>query len=241
MKYFVFIALFLFIFISESVANPTIAIATADGPPLSKPDNTGFHDKIIHEAFARIGIDMEVIHLPAERALINANMGVEEGVYVRIAGMEKLYPNLIRVPEKITDYEFVAFSKKVNTATNRWEDLKPYDVGIITGWKILEKNIQNTKTLLKVDNPEILFDILDKERVDIIVYNRYDGYGVIKKLNLQGIKVLAPPLTVREMFLYLHVKHKELAPKMATALRSIKTDGTYERLFDEIIEPLVPK
>lgn len=240
MKTMIAVTIFLIALFSESAADQTIVIATADGPPLSNSDNTGFHDKIIHEAFQRIGIKLEIIHLPAERALINANNGVEEGVYVRIAGMDRLYPNLIQVPEKITDYEFVAFTKHIDIATNGWDALTPYGVGIITGWKILEKNIQDTKEVIKVGNPKLLFGILDRDRVDIIVYNRYDGYGIIKQLNLQHIKVLEPPLAVREMFLYLHIKRKELAPVVAAALRTLKSDGTYQKLFHQIIAPLVP-
>lgn len=70
-------------------AGQTVVIATADGPPLSYPNNSGFHDKVIHETFIKI----ENVHLPAERALINANSGIEEGVYVRIEGLDKYYPD----------------------------------------------------------------------------------------------------------------------------------------------------
>lgn len=240
MKTLVMTGLFFCVLLSVCVAGQTITIVTADGPPLSTADGTGLHDQFIHEAFARIGIDMVVVHLPAERALINANTGIEEGVYVRIEGIEKQYPNLIRVPEKITDYEFVAFTKNIDVPTTGWETLRPYDIGIITGWKILEQQIKGTKSLLKVDSPKLLFGVLDRQRVDIIVYNRYDGYGVIKALKLQNIKVLEPPLAVREMFLYLNVRHRDLVPKMTVALRAVKTDGTYHRLFQEIIAPYLP-
>ncbi|MFA5904537.1 MAG: transporter substrate-binding domain-containing protein [Desulfobacula sp.] len=221
-------------------AEQTIFLATADGPPLSKPDNTGFHDKIILEIFLRIGIRAQILHLPAERALINADSGIEEGVFVRVAGMEKLYPNLVHVPEKITDYEFTAFTKHPNMVINGWESLKPYSVGIITGWKILENNIRDTKELLKVETPEQLFGVLDTDRVDLIIYNRYDGYGVLKQLNLKHIRLIEPPLASREMFLYLNTKRKNLVVPLTEALRAIKQDGTYQRLFTEIIHPLIP-
>lgn len=235
----VFFALFLAV-ATTAPAEQTISLATADGPPLSQPDNTGFHDKIIQEVFLRIGIRPEIVHLPAERALINADSGIEDGVFVRIAGMEKLYPNLVQVPEKITDYEFTVFSKHPNISVNGWESLKPYGVGIITGWKILENNIRDTKELLKVDTPEQLFGVLDNDRVDIIVYNRYDGYGVLKQLNLKQIRVIEPPLASREMFLYLNAKHKNLVTPVTESLRAVKKDGTYQKLFNEIIHPLIP-
>ena len=221
-------------------AGESISLATADGPPLSNPDNTGFHDRIIQSMFARMGMQVQIVHLPAERALINADAGIEEGVFVRVAGMEKQYPNLVQVPEKITDYEFTAFTKHVRMTINGWDSLKPYGVAIITGWKILENNIRETRDLLKVDNPEQLFGVLDKDRVDIIVYNRYDGYGMLKQLNLKQIRTLEPSLSSREMFLSLNIKQKHLTEKATDALRALKADGTYQKLFKEIILPLTP-
>lgn len=236
-----FVLVVLVFFPAYAIAGQIIHIATADGPPLSKPDNTGMHDLIMQEAFSRIGYDLQIVHLPAERAMINANEGIEDGVYVRIAGLEKLYPNLHRVSEKITDYEFVAFTKKIDAATTDWTALRPYDVGIIRGWKILEMNIRDTKSLTKVNTPVLLFTLLQNDRVDLVVYNRLDGYGVMRDLGLEGITTLEPPLAVRAMFLYLHDSRRHLAPKLAAALQEMKQDGTYAAIANQVLSDYAPK
>ena len=59
-----------------------------------------------------LGVELRLVKLPAERGLINANAGIEDGDLARITGLEKQYPNLVRVPEKLVDLDFTAFSKQ---------------------------------------------------------------------------------------------------------------------------------
>ena len=80
------------------------------GPPLSKDDQTGFYDQILIEAFRRIGQPMQITHLPTERSITNANLGITDGEFPRISGLDRLYPNLLQVPEKIDDFKFTAFT-----------------------------------------------------------------------------------------------------------------------------------
>jgi polar amino acid transport system substrate-binding protein len=44
---------------------------------------------------------------------------------------------------------------------------------------------------------------------------------------------LAPPLDTREMFIYLHRRHAPLVPKLAEALRAMKREGFYRRVYNE--------
>ncbi|OQX19844.1 MAG: hypothetical protein BWK76_03310 [Desulfobulbaceae bacterium A2] len=219
---------------------PRLTVATADGVPLSTPEGTGFHDQVVREACQRIGVQLDIIHLPAERALLNANDGFEEGVYVRVEGMEASYPNLRMVPEKIGDYEFVAFGKQSSAQLNGWDSLRDYHVAIITGWKILERNIVASKSLTKVKDASLLFRALVDDKVDLVVYNRLDGYGTIKELGLQGIHALDPPFATREMFLYVHKSREALVPQLAAALRAMKDDGSYAAIRMRTLAPYLP-
>ena len=47
--------------------------------------------------------------------------------------------------------------------------------------------------------------------------------------------LIQPPLAQREMFMYLHKKHKALVNKAAQALSSMKRDGSYQRIFDQTL------
>lgn len=211
-------------------AEAAIMMATADDAPLSKLDGTGFHDQVVREAFRRIGLDMQIVHLTAERALINANEGIEDGIYVRIMGLESVYENLRVVPEKITEYEFIAFGKKSDPGLKDWADLKEYEVGIVTGWKILENNVVHHKSLTKFKNPQLMFKALMEDKVDVVVFNRMDGYGILKELGLHGIQTVGSPFATRAMYMYVHKTGEQRIPQLTTALLAMKVDGTYERI-----------
>ena len=160
-----------FIGVTKGFAEPPLILSTFAGPPYSTTEKSGMYDLILKEAFARLGREIDIIQLPAERSLTNANQGITDGDFVRISGLEKIYPNLVRVPEKIVDFDFIAFSRHINIKTTGWETLIPYDIAIVRGWKILEKNIVGTQSLVRAKNQQILFTLLDKDRTDIVVYS----------------------------------------------------------------------
>jgi polar amino acid transport system substrate-binding protein len=94
---------------------PSLTLATGALPPLtSAPGQSGFLDALAQEVFGRIGFDATVVRLPVERALINADAGIEDGDMFRAPGFEKDYPNLVQIPEKVLDFEFVAYATQAD-------------------------------------------------------------------------------------------------------------------------------
>jgi len=231
-----FTLLLSFFLTTPGIASPLLVISTSAGPPESNKENTGIYDLILHEAFRRIGQQIVIDHLPAERALINSNSGINDGEFPRISGLEKLYPDLVMLPEKLANYEFVAFSKNLGEKMTSWDALRPYNVAIVRGWKILEKNIVNTRSLVRAKNHKLLFNLLVNDRADIVVYSRLAGCAFIRSQGLEGVAALEPPLAVREMYLYLNKKHEQLIKPLAQALREMKADGTYTEIKKRALE-----
>ncbi|MBF0329187.1 MAG: transporter substrate-binding domain-containing protein [Nitrospirae bacterium] len=223
---------------AQPALSQTIVLNTANDPPNSTDDHTGICERVMTEAFRRIGIKLKIVDLPSERALINANEGIEDGNFARVEGLEKLYPNLIRISETITTFEFVAFSKKASFKTLGWDSLRPYNIGIITGWKILENNIAGVKSLTKVRDEKLLFNLLLSEKADVVVYDRMQGKFVLKQLGAKDIKILQPPLAVKGMYPYLHKRHADLVPKLEQVLRTMKKDGTFKKIVGEVLSDL---
>jgi polar amino acid transport system substrate-binding protein len=236
-----FFSLLLFFFLTTPcIASPPLVVTTSVGPPESNESGTGLYDLILQEAFGRIDQQIDIDHLPSERALMNANSGLTDGEFPRISGLERLYPNLVKVPEKLTNYEFVAFSKHQGIKMPSWDALHPYDVAIVRGWKILEKNIVNTRSLVRAKSQKLLFNLLVNNRADIVVYSRVAGYAFIHSQGLEGIVALEPPLAVREMYLYLNKKHEQLIKPLAQALREMKADGTYTEIKNRTLGGYLP-
>ncbi|MHB1292247.1 MAG: substrate-binding periplasmic protein [Sulfuricella sp.] len=211
----------------------TLVLNDTNEPPYTTKAGDGFLDIVVGEAFRRAGLRLKLVKLPAERGLINANAGIEDGDLSRIAGLEKNYPNLVRVPEKLVDWHFVAFTRQTKPTETSWAVLETLSVGHIKGWKIYEQNLKPNTQITTVDTPEQLFAMLDKNRIDVALYERLLGQALTKQMHMTDIHVAEPPLAVREMFIYLNKRHADKVPAIAAALRAIKADGTYGKICRE--------
>jgi len=205
-------------------------------PPFTTAQGDGFIDIVATEAFRRAGAELRLVKLPAERGLINANNGLEDGDLTRIAGLEQQYPNLMQVPEKLMDWEFTAFSKNADIAAS-WAAIRQHSVGHIKGWKIYEKNMAGAEQVITADDPDQLFQLLGHNRVEVALYARWMGQAYLKQQHMQGVHALEPPLATREMFIYLHKRHAELIPKITEALRALKREGFYQRIQRVKLQP----
>lgn len=211
---------------------PVLVLNDTNEPPYTTAARDGFLDVVAGEAFRRIGFELRLVKLPPERGLINANAGIEDGDLTRIAGLEKQYPNLVRVPEKLMDWVFAAFSQDP-TITPTWPVLRTRVVGHIKGWKIYEQNLAGAERVITADDPTQLFRLIELKRIDVALYERWLGIALARQLGLKKVRPLAPPLATREMFIYLHKRHTHLAPKLAVTLRTMKHEGYVQRAYRE--------
>jgi polar amino acid transport system substrate-binding protein len=227
----------LFVSPADFAAEPQVLVLNdVNEPPLTTPEHTGFLDMIATEMFRRIEVELRLVKLPAERALLLANDGLEDGDLTRIAGLEEQYPNLVRVPEKLIDWDFAAFSKDASIPVN-FEAIRRHSVGLIRGWKIYERNMAGAEHVTTVDDPQQLFRLLDRDRIEVALYTRWMGLALIQKQGLKDIRPLEPPLVSRAMYIYLNKRHAKLVPKLAEALRALKREGYYQRVYREKLLP----
>lgn len=211
-----------------------LELSAADAYPYSSPEGDGVADRIVREAFRRAGVAVRILYAPSERSLVNANEGIVDGEFLRIAGLEQQYPNLVMVPESICEYQFTAFARDRGIRVKGWEGLRPHNVGYITGWKILEKHVTGVKSVTTVRNAEALFELLRGGRADLVIYERLLGEVHLRRTGDKDIHPLSPPLARREMFLYLNRRHESLAPRVARALRQMKQDGSWQRIMASV-------
>ncbi len=219
-------------------ARDKLVISTSVVAPYTTPARTGFLDRLVAAVFHEAGVEAEILVYPAasERSLLNANEGLDDGQALRVAGLEKLYPNLVRVPEPVMMNDFVAMSRRPAFATPNWQALKPYSVTYIIGWKIFESNLPAGVPATPVRDAGQMFTLLARERVDVALHERWQGLAQARNSGLQ-VRVMEPPLVSVPMHMYLHKKHAALVPKVSQALARLKQDGRYQRLAAETLQP----
>ena len=226
--------------VSPLYAAETLVLGTADSPPLSTEDQKGFSDRVIIEACKRLGIEVKIIPLASPRTLSNVEKGIDDGNFLRIAGVEKKFPHLVRVPEPIVEVQFVIFSKRKDLKTTGWESLKPYHVGHVRGWLIAEEKIKDVRQITVVENRTSLFKVLESDRIELAFAELYGGYYLMHTLNLPHLAIAQPPLATQEMYLYLNKKHQKLVPQLTQKLREMKRDGSYNAIFNQTLAPYLP-
>jgi len=212
-------------------AGPTLVINSSYLAPLTSPAHDGVMDRFYAELGRRTGIDFVIQLLPAERCLLNADAGIDDGDVGRIAGLDARYPNLVRVAEPVMSFQLSAFSRSARFRVDGPDSFQGHMVGIVTGWKILEQKTSGLASVVKLESQEQLFSMLDKDRIDVALIEKSMGLYAIKSMKLNGIAVLHPALVEGEWFLYLNKKHQALLPELNAAIRQMKKDGSYQRIF----------
>jgi polar amino acid transport system substrate-binding protein len=181
---------------------------------------------ILTEAYGRLGIEIEAISLPSERALRMANSGEADGELFRGRDVKDTYPNLIKIPVPLQQGEIVVFTKDHLFEVKGWASLKPYRIGSHTGQKEVEAHAAELNIEF-VTMAEQLFEKLANGRTDVVVIPRILGLTTLSEmgkngtLDLSGIKILEPPLQHDSLYHHLHKKHAHLVPEITAVLESM--------------------
>jgi ABC-type amino acid transport substrate-binding protein len=51
--------------------------------------------------------------------------------------------------------------------------------------------------------------------------------------------IVGSPVGEKDMYMYLHKKHKDLVPEITEAFKAMKKDGTYQKIWDKTLPPWV--
>ncbi len=195
---------------------------------------------ILREAYKRLDIEVEITHLPGERAINMANRGEVDGEVFRVAGIHEKYTNLLMVPVPVVETDTMAFTKGVTFAVNGWESLQPYTIGFVRGFKMAEDNTQGMN-VEPVTTVRQNFLKLNDERIDVVIESRLGGLAMLKELKLTGVAPLEPPINSIQVYHYLHKKHQQLLPKITKVLQDMEQKGIVQKIRQEVIDELSSK
>ena len=220
-----------------AVAAERLVLSTGMIDPWTNSAGTGFHQALIREVFRRMGMMVEVdINTASQRAFSLANDGVTDGLAGRVEGMEKSYPNLIRVAERMFVNDFVACSRITDPPAD-WSDLVPHSVAYIIGWQVFERRLPQVRDLTLVKDSTQLLNLVKADRVEIILHERWQALWQAKDMGVQ-LRCQKTPLARTDMFIYLHQRHAGLVPRVAETLRQMKADGSYDAIAQRVFADL---
>lgn len=191
-------------------------------------------ERIMREAYRRLGIRLEVQAMPGERSLISANSGETDGELYRKIDIDKTYTHLLRVPTPLLSYEIVVFTKLEPFKVESWESLRPYKIGFVKGIKIIEEKTAGMQ-VESVATMQQAFAKLARGRSDIVLANRLSGLAALRAHAIQGVGVLMPPVVTFFVYHYLNDKHAALLPKLSAVLKAMEHERTLQKIRDEVL------
>jgi polar amino acid transport system substrate-binding protein len=217
-----FLALLVFLILSGQIGR-----AQARDILLVTPQDsidTVISEVILRLAYRQIGITVRIEKYPAERALRMANAGKVDGEVQRVFGIEKKYPNLVRIDPTINYIEATIFSRDKSFFVDGWASLRPYSIGIVNGIKFAE-NGTGGMNVDKVGDYRNLMRILKHGRVDIGIAPSINGLYELKKAGITQVRELQPAIARFNLFHYLHRKNQPLASRLSRVLKKMAAAG----------------
>lgn len=185
-------------------------------------------EKVMREAYRRLGYSLKVIKFSGERAIWTANNGMVDGELFRVDGIDKKYKNLIKIPLSISEIDLVVFAKGKDFRVTGWDSLSPYVVGYRKGIKAVEHNLIKGLKTEPVTTYKQAFLKLDSGRTDVVIASRTAGMETIRDNQLQGISALEPPLMQLKIFHYLNKKNQDLVLPLTEILQQMRSEGLIE-------------
>ncbi|MCR9255204.1 MAG: transporter substrate-binding domain-containing protein [Alphaproteobacteria bacterium] len=206
--------------------------------PFTTPEGTGILDYMISEAFGKLDRKAKIHHLPPERALRNANEGIDDGDAFRVKGIEEEYPNLIRVDAPYSGMDFVGFALDPGVSFQGWKGLENYRVGYIRGWKVFEARVTDRTDRIVAETPDQLFTLLEKGRIDVALFNRWMGVVYANSRDVHDLRIVEPSLAKLNLYVYLHKKHEEIVAPLTRALQCLIDNGYRKTVYDRVLRPI---
>ena len=200
------------------------------------PQNMSFFSEMLAiytEAFSRMGYGFKLISQPGERAMIDANQGAVDGEAARIINIDnKKYANLIRVPHRIGSAKDGAYSTDHSIKINGWESLAgtEYKVGLLKGIKSVEQKLPlyvDKMNIVTLSAVEQCLKMLLAKRIDLFIVSTqiedstFMQSGAYKEVKLVGI------VETKLLYPWLHKRHKNLVPRLADTLKTLKSEGRF--------------
>jgi len=219
------------------------AVAEVDDRPLlvfsgiENSGNTVVGERVMREAYRRIGYRIRIDYYSASRALTVSSSGEVDGELGRIRGIDRVYENLVMVDTPMNRMEAMVFSIRHNFTVNGWPSLSPYVIGIQLGVKYAEQRTAAMQRVLANNNDQLI-GLLIAGRVDLILMTRTSSMLALKDHPDVDLNRLEPPVDQYELFHYLHKKNEHLKPLINQALQQMEQEGVIEKIRQDYLEEL---
>ena len=235
---------------SSLFAKETIRLTNGEWLPYMSATlkHKGVASRIVTEAFAIEGIDVEYTFFPWKRAYSLVNTGEFDGSLAwakkKVREKEVLYSKEGVILGKTMFFYKKSLDLPWQAKKQNYEDLKGFTIGTLIGYKYLDvfDTAVKNKTVneQKVSTLEINFKKLLNNRIDLLISNKDVAYNVLNqsfsKKEISSLSAVEYNPNTTEYYLILSKKHKKnerLMKLFNSGLEKLKKSGKYDQYYKE--------
>lgn len=172
---------------------------------------------MVSQAYSNLNIKTEIVHLPAKRALIEAQKNTwVDGELVRIDSAKDQLPNYYKIPVKLMEIDVAIYSNLPKSTMFSWKNLTNYKIASMRGLIHLEQKmaIHNLDNIKLVTRAEQLFKLLEANRVDLVILPKPIGDSFI--LANGNYNFNEAVLETVSLYHYIHQRHSALVDPLTS-------------------------
>ncbi|MCG7499958.1 transporter substrate-binding domain-containing protein [Vibrio sp. Of7-15] len=212
---------------------PVVNIAKPGLPVLSLLAS----EEVLKEAYQRLGYQVHFIPFPTQRSLVEANLGRVDGELMRHKNITEDYPNLIKIPVSIFSEKMVVFAHNPKLIEQmgplNWENIAPYRLGSIIGFKVAEEAAKTLKVDFVV-NLETLFNKLIEGRTDFVL-GTYSSGCYVKTRFGHSVFLVDGHLAEYNSYHHLHRSKSHLVKPLTDILNKMKENDEINKITKNIL------
>lgn len=215
-----------------------LACAAQASPPLTQiivSNSEGgrlveYIERVLTEAYGQVGATPEIRAYPAARSIEMANEGITDAEAWRGSGLDRDYPNLIRVPEPILTLEYRAYTLEKPFEGKGWESLQGKRVCVNLGEKLIEDRTRDLPREL-AHGVEAALKMLKAGRCDLVLSNQF-AWLTMDRYDLGTFCGGSAVIESIPLYHYVNRRHAALVPGLAKAFRGMRDSGRLEHYLD---------
>lgn len=185
--------------------------------------------RVLEQAYAKLGMRLELSHLPRKRAPAQANEGVYDGLPVALGMGAVAYENLVPVPVPLCKIGFRLYTTQpLPSPEMALAGLKAYEVATIRGVRMLELSLGDLN-LIEAPTYGHLFGMLRRGRIDIALSPT--SLQLLEQHIPGGFHSQPAPLNPAFCYHVLHKSHASLLTDVAESLRGMIRSGELAAVY----------
>ncbi|MFG1497923.1 transporter substrate-binding domain-containing protein [Saccharospirillum sp. HFRX-1] len=217
---------------SQAQTTSSLTLMSIAGLPSAELAN-----RIMSAAYTKLGISIDIVPQPANRALSMAVSGEADGDMMRIAALDGRYSSLVQVPYPLLHGELRAITQ--DPSITHWDlaALADKRIAIRRGVVIAERATAGLRVTAIADSAQFI-PMLERNRVDVLVISNIAGIDPLENADWSQLMVLDEVLAHFTLHHYLHRRHAELAQPLADILAQMQLSGETEAITSQFLKEI---